>query len=205
MRPFLPAALAVFLCVPAGASMVQFSSGPLSTNGIGSFVGSMTWSYLGSGSGLLEISLTNTTDASVGGYITGFMFNVAPSSLAVQLTSAPNGLWQGLQGASANPFGVFDFGASLGGGFEGGPQPSHGIATGATGVLKFAVSGSAPALQGLSAMSFFDAVGGHAAIARFRGFGNGSSDKVVAAQLTVPGAGPICLLALGGLFARRRR
>jgi XapX domain-containing protein len=67
----------------------------------------------------------------------------------------------------------------------------------------FNVTASASILASLTDASFFDGTDGHAFVARFRGFEDGNSDKVVG--VPVPAPGTFALLGLVGIGARRRR
>ena len=54
----------------SGAAVVPITSNTaLSTEGLGAFTGTLNYTYLGGTSGQLDVTLTNTTDASIGGYI----------------------------------------------------------------------------------------------------------------------------------------
>src|SRR5262245_65836718 len=87
-------------------------------------------------------------------------------------------------GAKGSPFGHFDFGAGTGGSFEGGGNPSKGLAVGHSATFTFALTGTG--LDGLTAASFFSShsvppgqgEGPEAFVARFRGFSPEGSDKV---------------------------
>ncbi len=190
----------------AHASLIFGSSSSL--EGLGSYTGSMTWTYggLGSGAGTLAISLTNTSPGANGGFLTGFAFNVV-DGVGLSLTSAPNATWYGVSHVPANPFPNFDFGAALEGNWLGGHSPNPGIAAGSTGALTFRVLGNDALLASLSDASFFDTSNGYGFAARFRGFQDGGSDKVMGDVIVTPlpqtlglaGAG-----VLGLIFCRRR-
>ena len=51
----------------------------LSTEGLADFTGTLDYQFLGGNQGQLTVTLTNTTDASVGGYLTAFMFRTPES------------------------------------------------------------------------------------------------------------------------------
>jgi hypothetical protein len=192
------------------ASMVSISSdGGNSTEGLGSFTGSISYAADNafSTSGLLTISLTNTSAAANGGYITGLLFNIGgtdPNAAAAYQPSAGDAFSNCTgNGLSGQPFGnPFDAGAALGGSFLGGGSPLAGIGVGQTGSFSFLVS--ALDAGSLNASDFLN--GGpfdFNFIVRFRGFEDGGSDKVPA-MLTTPNVVPLPMpLALGavGLIA----
>lgn len=194
------------------ASVASTASGALSLSGsnglegLGSFTGSMTWTYLGSGSGTLAVSLTNTSPPANGGFLTGFAFNTV-NGIGMTLATGPNGSWSGMSGVSASPFPNFDFGAALGGNWLGGGSPNAGIAVGSTGAFTFNVSGDDTLLASLSDASFFDTSNGYGFAARFRGFADGGSDKVPGEVLVTPLPQTLGLAAasIAGLALFRRR
>lgn len=108
---------------------------------------------------------------------------------AITLVSSPaNFSALGLEDSNVNgaPFGRFDFGASTGNSFEGGGNPSLGLATGASGTFTFGLVGTG--LDTLTAESFLSAFsvppgageGTQFFAARYRGLIDGGSDKVAA-------------------------
>jgi hypothetical protein len=196
-------AVASFASTASGALSIAGSNG---LEGLGSFTGSMTWTYLGSGAGTLAVSLTNTSPAGNGGRITGFAFN-GVAGVNLTLSTAPNGSWSGMSGVAASPFPDFDFGAALGGNWLGGGSPNAGIGVGSTGAFTFDVSGDDTLLASLSDASFFDASNGYGFAARFRGFADGGSDKVPGEVLVTPLPQTLGLAAasIAGLALLRRR
>lgn len=209
--------LSALVASAAAADTINFSGSDISTEGIAAFTGSMSWSYSGGGSGTLTVSLSNGSPVANGGYMTGFAFNVAPGAFSLSLCGAPSASWQVISNVSGSPFGTFDWGAALGGDLlGGGGNPSAGIAAGDSAAFTFCVDGAASVLAGLSASSFFDGdctcepgeENHYPFIARFRGFNNGMSDKVVACPPSVvPVPMPVALAAAGLLgvgFMRRR-
>ncbi|WP_207191890.1 hypothetical protein, partial [Paracraurococcus ruber] len=178
------AAAAMTLAVPAASEAASISgAGPL-----GSFTGTLTYNASSDTQATLNVSLSNTSPTANGGYLTAFVLNNPGGITGVALTSAPNNFWSVLgltnNGVNAAPYGQFDFGASTGNGFEGGGQPSRGIATGASGSFAFSLTGSG--LLSLSDTTFLTTLssgpgigqGAEDFVARFRGFENGGSDKV---------------------------
>lgn len=198
LRVALPVAVAL-AGVPAASGALVFSSGP-SEMGLGSFTGEMSFVATGATSGLLTVTLTNTSNPSNEGWLTAFAFNVV-DGVSVSYSSGLAG-WMDIVNASGSPFGIFDHGASTSDSWEGGGSPSAGIALGQTASATFLVSASAPVLAGLTDESFFDDSNGYAFVARFRGFADGNSDKVVG---VVPGPGALALAAIGAIGVRRRR
>lgn len=165
------------------------------------FFAELEWVYDGGSNGTLTLDLTNTTPGSVGGFLTGVLFNIdsADGAATASLFSTTDPDFLNTGPDSGAPFGMFDAGASLGGSWLGGGTPSAGIAIGATETFVWkvtAVDANALAaadfsLEGSSAYNF---------LARFRGLGDGRSDKV-----PVPTPGSFALLSLGALAGLRRR
>ena len=216
MRKMIAASAAVLATSIACADTITFSGSEISTENLASFTGSMTWNYSGSGEGTLVVSLTNTSNPANGGKLTGFAFNTSFTGLSLTLCSAPNASWLIQQNASGSPFGTFDWAAALGGNWLGGGNPNPGISVGSTGNFTFCVKGDDSVVSGLSASSFFDGdctcdpgeTNEYPFAARFRGFNNGMSDKVVACPPSVvPVPMPVALAAAGllGVGIMRRR
>ena len=199
------------LAAQAG-SIEIFSDEANSTDGLGSFTGSVDYVYdSDSGLGFLTITLTNTSDPENGGFITGFLYNIVSDDrdASATLVSASHpyedATDNGLNGA---PFGnPFDAGAAIGGAFLGGGDPNGGIAVGDTGIFGFEIMAFDAA--DLTALSFL--VGGRYEfnfIVRFRAFNDGGSDKVPAAIIPLPPAfawGGVGLIAVMFGAGRVRR
>jgi len=223
-RRSIYAAGAVVSAVVAGmahADTVKIASdGGTSTSLLGSFTGTVEFngSGIGGGPANLAFTLTNTSPASNGGYLTGFVFNVAKDGLTVTYIDA-DGAKKGFddlstdKALSGNPYGSFEEGAALGGVFLGGANPADGIAVGQTRQFLFTVGGN---LGGVNAMTFLSEESvptggndGQVFVARFKGFFNDGSDKVVAGEVVpVPIAawgGGMLLAGLGTARAARRR
>lgn len=205
-RKFVCTTTIAVASIASSANGAMSISGSNGLEGLGSFTGSMTWTYLGSGAGTLAVSLTNTSPAGNGGRITGFAFNVV-AGVDLTLSTAPNDSWSGMSGVAASPFPDFDFGAALDGNWEGGGSPHAGIGVGSTGAFTFDVSGDDTLLASLSDASFFDASNGYGFAARFRGFADGGSDKVPGEVLVTPLPQTLGLAAasIAGLALLRRR
>jgi len=185
--------------------LIQSNSGA-STEGLGTFTGSIDYAFDAiDGDGRLIITLTNTSPAGNGGFLTGFVFNInsvdanASATLVsgspVTLINAPN--------QNGAPFGnPYDGGAALGGNFLDGGNPSAGIAVGATGTFEFEVN--ACDASTLTASSFLSGPFEYDFLVRFRGFADGGSDKVPA-EKAIPGPSAILMACIGILMIGRRR
>ncbi|MBX9583701.1 MAG: hypothetical protein K2X87_25645, partial [Gemmataceae bacterium] len=148
------------LAVAAGlaAAVSPAVAGPIfggpttpNTEALGAFTGSIVVTPTGANSATLTITITNTSPAANGGYITAVVFNnpddlitgatLNPNPPAVpgenfQLFPDPVPSPDAVNGA---PFGQFDFVLTTdpspgGNSFEGGGMPQRGLAVGETGV-----------------------------------------------------------------------
>jgi hypothetical protein len=193
---------------------------------LGTFTGTLNYVDTDATSATLTVTLTNTSPAANGGYITAFVFN-NPGNLitGVNLNTA-TGLTTLLGGTTfqdlvkASPFPNFDIGATVNGdnnnGFEGGGSPNGGIAVGSTGTFTFSLTGTN--LDTLNTDSFVNATvndnvyGDIFMAVRFRGFEDDGSDKCTTetdgfTPIPLPGTLPLLgtgLLALGIWRWRRR-
>jgi hypothetical protein len=174
-----------------------------STESLGALEGSMEYSSLGGGSGTLVITLTNTSGASNGGFITGLLFNFdSVDGAASAMLASGTHPFTDTGGGNGAPFGDnFDAGAALGGNFLGGGSPNAGIAIGQTGTFIFNILASDAA--SLTASSFLSGPYEFDFIVRFKGFENGGSDKVPVT--VVPAPGSLAVLASALLLTLRRR
>lgn len=163
------------------------------------FMGSLEYTFNGGSDGVLTVSLTNSSDASVGGFLTGFVFNMdsADGAASISLSSASNASFLDTGIESASPFGTYDAGAALGANWTGGGSPSAGIGIGQSATFDFAIFASDA--SSLSASSFLTS--GMDFAVRFRGLSNDGSDKLT----TTPAPGALAAFAMGGLIATRRR
>ena len=191
-------------CATASASSLNIAGDISSSNGGTGSAFSATLDYVfGSGStGSLTIVMTNDSSASVGGFLTGFVFNIdsMDSGASATLSTGTDTDFLNTGNENASPFGTFDAGAALGANWSGGGSPSAGMGVGATETFVFTINASDA--SSLSSSHFHGGDGSGFAV-RFRGLNNGGSDKVLATVPT-PGTSSIALLGLA-LTTRRRR
>ena len=195
--------------VGANADTVAIFGDIASSNGNtgASFSGSVGYDFVSGNTGTLTVSLTNTTAPSIGGFLTGFVFDIAgvDAGASATLSSATNSNFLNTGSENASPFGTFEAGAALGANWSGGGNPSFGLAIGNTGTFEFLVTASDA--SSLSASSFFGDTGDWFAV-RFRGLDNGGSDKLLVNVVPLPSAAIAGLgmlgLGLGVRTARRR-
>lgn len=184
---------------------------------LGSFSGNLFYSPSDVHSATLTISLTNTSPADNGGYLTAFAFNNPGNSITgVSLAIPPATSFRllgspGFQnGISASPYGSFDIGASISQNFLGGGNPQAGIAPGQSATFTFNFTGTN--LDDLTWFNFTHefSSGGQFLLARFRGFDNNGSDKVpgfVSTPTThtpIPSTMVLLGTALAGLLGLRK-
>ena len=186
----------------ASADTIQiFADTTNSAEGIGDFTGSLTYDFIVGDLGVLTVDLTNTSDPGNGGWLTGFIFNIASSDpdAAAPYTGGTHP-FEDAPGQNGAPYGnPFLAGAALGGHWLGGGFPGDGIAVGDSGSFSFDVLASDAA--SLRASSFLEGPYQFNFMVRFRGFLDGNSDKVPA----VPAPGALALLGFAALARRRRR
>lgn len=205
LRPFILSCLiAGVLGASASADVLPIQADMTnSENTLGDFTGTIGYTGLGN-SGLLTVSLTNTSNPLGGGYLTSVLFNFVSSDplATVLLASTTDADFIDAAGSSGVPFGSpYDAGAGVNGTFQGGGSPSDGIAIGQSVTFTFNVN--ATDAGSLSAASFMSGPYQFNFIVRFRGFENGGSDKVPG--MLVPAPGAIALLGLAGIVGGRRR
>lgn len=223
-------AIAFMVALSPAAYAASVSLAGCGLNSLGCFEAEA--SYDGSDSaGTMTIAITNT---STDGWLTAFAFNNPGSSAgtgsigAVSLNSAPsnfqligNAGWD--DGINASPLGQFDIGASTSNSWQGGGNPSRGLAAGSTGVFQFGLTGN---LAGLTIASFFGSLldatlgeysedpgigsyGAQVFAVRFRGFDCEplceGSDKAPGSVVPIPPAVALFLSGLGVLAWLRRR
>lgn len=197
MRTAIVLTAATLATSAAQADVVSFvSNNAASTENLGSYAGSLTFTAQSPTTGLLTIMLENLSPTANGGKITGVVFNMhsADAAATATLASATHPFLN-TGSESAAPFGTFEAGAALNANWSGGGSPNPGIAVGDTGTFIFNVVASDAGF--LSAGSFLS----DGLVVRFRGFANGGSDKSPA----IPAPAPAILLASGAAAALRRR
>lgn len=203
MTPMIRAAFAAVGAVTAfaHADIVNFSGSVGDSTGQtgATYSGTIDYTFDGGSAGSLVITLSNDTPQNVGGFLTGFVFNIDSTdpAAAASLTSAGNPNFLDTGSENAAPFGLFDAGAALGADWTGGGQPSGGIAVGGAAAFSFDITASDA--SNLSASSFLNGPNDFDFVVRFRGLTGGGSDKV-----PVPAPAATALLALAGAFATRR-
>ncbi|MGJ8637414.1 MAG: MYXO-CTERM sorting domain-containing protein [Phycisphaerales bacterium] len=194
---------AALVCASASASSLTILGDASSSNGNTGSAFSATLDYVFSSgnNGVLTISMENTTSSSIGGFLTGFVFNIdsVDSNATAILNSASDADFLDTGIESASPYGMFDAGAALNANWTGGGSPSAGMAVSATESFVFSITANDASL--LSSSSFFGGDGSGFAV-RFRGLNNDGSDKVLA---TIPAPGTASLALLGLAAATRRR
>jgi hypothetical protein len=220
-----PIFMAMVMLAPASALAVPIPiSGSNGLNGLGSFTGTFDYTPTSALTGIIDITLFNTSPLLTGGFITAFVFNIPGGSSvsAAPLNSSdddfdtltPLGDPTFSDNVLGGPHGRFDIGASTGGGYEGGGNPSLGIAAGGSATFQFLLTGTGlggPLGPGsfLSTLSVppGDGEGLQPFVVRFRGFDvtEGPDSDKVPLDTPIPEPGTLALLGLGlaSLSARR--
>jgi hypothetical protein len=208
----------------AGPIIGNTAGGSAGPSGFGNYTGNIAVANVTATSGEVDVTLNNTTPSSTGGFLTGFVFNLPASVTSVTSASlvASNTNFQLLGGPTftnhsinGSPFGQFDIGASLGGDFQGGGNPTLGLPAGSTGTFRFLLTGtglndlsqanieaslSIPPGQGMGPAFF---------LARFRSFNVQPDSNHVPAMSSIPEPASLTLAGIGlgfvGLIQVRRR
>ncbi len=192
----------------SGSSLIGDESESTGQTGAG-FTAAAAYAFQGGNLGLITIVITNDTAPAIGGYLTGFLFNIDSSDpeFALSLMSAPSIYWLDAAGSDALPFGgPYMGGAATFGSWNGTGPADVGLAAGATGVFEFEFEASDAAQ--LTDMDIGVGPFDRDFVARFRGLSGGRTDKVPAGPPSheVPGPGAALIGALaGGLLLQRRR
>ena len=190
-----------FVCIAWFSTMIlvpqaSFALGIFGIGTFGSFTGDISYDNT---SATFTVTLTNTSPAANGGFITAFVFNNPNNQITGVTLSATDtdfGLLGGSpfqNGINAAPLGLFDIGASLGSQFQGGGNPPKGIAVGVMETFTFTLTGTG--LLSLDEQSFVNAVTSNGEFfgVRFRG---GGSDRV-GGVIPEPTPEPTTVLLLG--------
>lgn len=220
-------------------SLVNIAGTP-STSGPGYFTGSIAVDNISATTASVQVKLTNTSPVANGGFITGFAYNLPGSISGATLTSTYNpatgqnfnliggGTYKNTvrdysDDLNSSPFGRFDIGAAVGGDLLGTGTPSNGLAPTESGTFTFTLTSSTYNLNQLTAQVLMNTLSAAsngsstaAFLVRFRGFCDGSSDKVVGGTTDTPpppppppGAVPappaVVLLGLGALCVLGRK
>lgn len=196
-------ALVAFVSTPARADSVSFEVNGVNGTGVSANV---TIDVTGT---TLTITIENTTDAGVGGVITGFGFNL-PSGTATFVSASGtlnDSAWHGGTNMQADSVGQFDALGLTGTNINGGNPPS-GIALGGTGTFVFTLSsGSVTAAGILNELSFCgscgNAPGGTPFVVRFQAINGGLSDFAIVPEPATLGMVGTGLFVLGGAIRRR--
>ena len=217
MRSIAPQILALSVgalgaAVVCEASPVSIrSSRGSSTAGQGSFTGSLDYTPLSATSGSLIVRITNTSEESVGGFLTALAFNVNSSDTdrRAMMFFGPHN-WNGHMHMDAEPFGThFDGGAAsfqMAAPFGENGQANRGLGVGETGIFDFMIH-SDDAGELTSADFILGGPGVFNFVVRFHAFAGGGGDAVPAevASMPLPSAALMGMAAMAGLLSHRRR
>ena len=169
----------------------------MSSEGAGFFDAELVYVPFNENTARLIVTITNYSSPMNGGYITGFAMNNPSDKISTVYPTDDSGFNEAFEvigqdapynAVKAVPFGLFDFGAAIGGNFLGGGSPEDGLpADMGFESHMFAFNLTGDNLDTLTAEDFVNEpskrkggenVGVFAV--RFKGFEDGSSDKVLA-------------------------
>lgn len=178
--PRIGSALAAsLLVIPFAATATIITEQTVTgSGGLGSYSAHFKWD-----GSILSLDLTNTSNVSNGGYLTGFLLELPGTSSFSNWQTNTNlvALAPKQEQYSGAPYGSFDYGYALGGNFLGGGSPNSGIGVGNTGHFEFSQWNN---VNGFDVGDFFENLSTLEStdtnlLVRFKGFNNGGSDKVV--------------------------
>ena len=185
----------------AGTTTVQFESNANTTKRkLGSFTGSAAYD---DATGLLTVTLNNTSAADRGGHLTGVVFNIAGTTTTARYVDGDDAASRGDEDAfdnarsrkgliKAKPLGTYDGGAAINGKFGSASRraAAGGVSAGSSRTFVFDVDNAA---AGTTAADFFSGTNGIAAA--FRGK---KADRVggivtpgTSSSPVIPGAGDV--------------
>lgn len=181
---------ASLLCLPITATATIITEQTVTgSGGLGSYSAHFKWD-----GSILSLDLTNTSNPSNGGYLTGFLLELPNSSSFTkwQTNSNLTALTPNQEHYSGAPYGNFDYGYALGGNFLGGGSPTSGISVGKTGHFEFSQWNN---VNGFDVGDFFENLStleqnDTNLLVRFKGFKDGGSDKVIGIFTPPPSANP---------------
>ncbi|MDB5310730.1 MAG: hypothetical protein JWO38_4932 [Gemmataceae bacterium] len=189
-------------CADFVATSTVNIAGTQAASGPGYFTGKIEVDNISTTQAAIRITLSNTSPISNGGYITGFAFNLPGTITTASLTSTYipvagqsfsllggpnfNNSITNYDQIKGSPYGYFDIGAAVGSSLLGTGKVQAGLAVNQTGQFTFSLNSTSYNLDNISAQLLMDTLssnpqGGGSApfLVRFRGFLDGSSDKVV--------------------------
>jgi hypothetical protein len=219
LAQWLAATVVGFAACGAKADTISFTADQAdSTSHLLNFSALLTVSMIDSTHYDIHLSMTNTTTpSSVGGFITGVLLNNPGNITAISINPQPSTLLFTQLGLSnpdikASPFGFYDFGAALGGDWEGGGAPGQGIGIGSTGVFDWTatISGGTLTAAAIYASLGDDNEADFSVAVRSKGYTPDNSDKtpggpgtLITTPVPAPPALVLCLIGAAGLFGQR--
>lgn len=209
-------ALSLF-ATSAQAGAVGFQSDASTGSGLGSYSGSLNYTYDSvTRRGTLSVTLKNTSTPANGGYLTGFGLNIDGAARGALTGEPASSAWRNLSGSNAlvlNPYGLFELGASTSDRLTANTNARSGLAVGDERTFAFMIRGAEA--SSLTSQDFFSesSTGARGTtpaqvfVARFGAFDGRGSDKVgaIVRIVPLPAAGYAGLLLLGGLGVLQRR
>lgn len=223
MRIFLIILISILLVfgVFVSSSVALPFYGDQGLEGLGSFIGELTYNAISDTKATLTVELTNTSPEANGGFITAFAFNNPSNDITSVNLSSTDSDFNLIGGPffknsiKASPFGKFDIGASISNRWLGGKRPWRGIGVGDTETFTFDLKGIN--LSSLDEQSFWEVLSlgckrTQPFAVRFRGFDNKGSDKVpgvpdIPPNIVIPEPSTILLLgfSLIGILGLTRK